>query len=384
MSDGVAGIALFLAQLYSVTRDAITKDTLYGALAQLDAFVAGTGLTNAPPGYFRGAAGLAATYFEVAKILLDDRYLNAGLSVLQRVVQAERHPSDYDVMAGTAGLIPVLLQAAVSTGEDGLIEAAVREGQILLAAAVQTDRGMSWPTPSQATHKHLLGYGFGASGIACALLEVYRVTGDQEFLDAGLAGLRYERSYYDEHRQGWPHLRTEAITPCGLAVGGPESDHPVAWCHGAPAALSGMLRSRELLASIGQPNHQEDELLEAAIKITLRVIHPDARSPLNFGLCHGQAGCADLLLQAADVLGRPELLEVAAAVGQFGIRQFHERREPWPCALQGFGECPSLMYGLSGIGHFYLRLHRPQSMRSALTLPDPSPTMQLSQTSGHR
>jgi lantibiotic biosynthesis protein len=383
LGDGLAGIALFLAQLHAITEDAICRETLVGALRQLEASLARTGPDGLPPGYFLGAGGIASAYLAIAEVLRDDRYVDAGLSVLRGAARPAHDGAGYDVMAGTAGLIPVLLRAGASLEQDRLTEAAVRYGRGLLAAGIRSDSEMSWPDWARPADPHPLGFAFGASGIACALLDLYRATGEDEFLDAGMAGLRYERGRFDVQRPGWPHLRTEAIAPCGLAVGGPQADHPIAWCHGAPAILSGLVRSRELLASIGLPPEGDDEALEAALGITGRAAEPGLAMPL-FGLCHGRAGCADLLAQAAGLLDRPELHQAAAAVGRLGLDRYHERREPWPCALEGFGECPSLLRGLSGIGLFYLRLYRPESVESALAPPAHSAVMPVSHGGGPR
>lgn len=381
LGDGLSGIALFLARLYAITEDAIARETLEGALGQLEASLDRLGPDGLPAGFFLGAGGIASAYLAIAQALRDDRYVDAGLSILRVAARPARDGAGYDVMAGTAGLIPVLLQAGASLEQEHLIEAAIRHGRTLLAAGVRSDLGMSWPDPARPAAPHPLGLAFGASGIASALVDIYRVTGDDDFLDAGLAGLRYERGQFDGRRPGWPHLRAEAVTPCGLAVGGGEADHPIAWCHGAPAVLSGLLRARELLASVGQPADREDEVLEVALRITGRVAEPGLAMPL-FGLCHGRTGCADVLLQAAGSLDRPELHHAAAAVGRLGLERYHERREPWPCALDGFGECPSLLRGISGIGLFYLRLYRAESIESALAPPVHSAMVPVSHGGG--
>jgi hypothetical protein len=47
---------------------------------------------------------------------------------------------------------------------------------------------------------------------------------------------------------------------------------------------------------------------------------------------------------------------------------------PWPCGVPGGGESPSLMLGLAGIGHFYLRLYDPASVPSVLLVkPEAAP-----------
>ena len=51
--------------------------------------------------------------------------------------------------------------------------------------------------------------------------------------------------------------------------------------------------------------------------------------------------------------------KTALAVADAGIERYLEREDDWPCGV-GAGENPSLMVGMAGIGHFYLRLGAPQ------------------------
>ena len=88
----------------------------------------------------------------------------------------------------------------------------------------------------------------------------------------------------------------------------------------------------------------------------------------NYSLCHGLAGNAEVLLYGRQVLGREwtDGHVVAFEVANAGIERHAKRGHSWPCGAGG-GETPSLMLGLAGIGHFYLRL-RDQAMPSALIL----------------
>jgi lantibiotic modifying enzyme len=346
LGAGVAGVALFLAHHQRATGDPIARETLLGAMAQLDHFVGRLDPAAVPVGYFRGAAGVATAYFEGAEILGIDRWREAGLKLLRAVATAARPAGDIDVATGTAGLVPVLLRAASEFEQGDLTEFAVRHGRQLLAAGPPRD----FP----------LGYGYGAGGVACALLDLHDATGEGAFAETAARWLGYEWGRFDAGRDGWPHLRPEPVAPCGLAVGGPDAPHPVAWCHGAPGVLAG------LLSAHGRGGGDAGPALEAAVRITLRAARTAARTDPHFGLCHGQAGRAEVLLRAGEQLGRPELTEAAGAVARFGVEQYHDRREPWPCAVRGLGECPSLLHGLAGIGHFYLRMHQPDAVRPVL------------------
>lgn len=80
----------------------------------------------------------------------------------------------------------------------------------------------------------------------------------------------------------------------------------------------------------------------------------------DYSLCHGLAGCADILLDGYRTLG-PELADEAALVEEvatYGAAAYAAPDAAWPCGFVS-GESPSLMRGLAGIGYFYLRLSDP-------------------------
>ncbi len=77
-------------------------------------------------------------------------------------------------------------------------------------------------------------------------------------------------------------------------------------------------------------------------------------------------GNADLLIAAADALGRSGLRQVAEEAARTAIQQIEPNDMPWPCGVNGGGETPNLMLGLAGIGHFFLRLYDSGAVPSLL------------------
>jgi hypothetical protein len=124
------------------------------------------------------------------------------------------------------------------------------------------------------------------------------------------------------------------------------------------------LRIRELLRG----DHDVTTDLETALQATQLALTRPVATGQGFSLYSGAGGLADLLLEAAQTLGRPELHQAAEAVGRTGISRFHETDMPWPCGVPVRGETPNLMLGLAGIGYLYLRLYAPESVRSILVL----------------
>jgi hypothetical protein len=94
------------------------------------------------------------------------------------------------------------------------------------------------------------------------------------------------------------------------------------------------------------------------------LMRPLVQGDGGYCLAHGVAGKAELLMLASDQ-GRADLLPIAAAAGVTGITHFSQTRMPWPCVVPA-GESPNLMFGLAGIGYFYLRLYNPAAVPSLL------------------
>lgn len=354
--DGTAGIALFLARLYQFTQDPLQKTTLIGAvnrslaaLPSLDPMLS-LSLMN-------GTVGIAYMCLEVGALLEDEELVRRGMATLAKLASVEPHETMVDICAGSAGAIPVLLNAAAQDSSGRFTETAVKHGQHLVRTAVRSDEGWSWATtPGQ---KNLLGYAHGTAGIACALLELWSATGEREFRNAALEAFRYERTYFDSVRSNWPDFRImEPFIPTGS-----QSQFMSAWCHGAPGVGLSRLRAYELLKPDSDVELAKE--LEASVNTTVQSL---ASGQGSYCLCHGAAGNAELFVIAGRLLARQDYKQAAESVGQNGIALYGTPENPWPCGVMGAGETPNLMLGLAGIGHFYLRLHDPENVPSVLLL----------------
>lgn len=354
--DGIAGIALFLAHLVEFTADRLERETLQGATAQL--LSASEELSSKEVlGFYSGIAGIAHALFACSTVLGDERLQQRALSLLTRLADGTEEEPTLDVIGGYAGSIPMLLHAAARFDRDDLSALALRFGNRLLEAGIQSERGLAWVTMPET--QPLLGYAHGAGGIACALLELYSVTAEERFLQAALEALRYERSYFNPEQRNWPDFRK--IHPGAETAPG----YPVAWCHGAASVGFSRIRVKELL-----PEEDCQEEIESAIGATLAELNRLTTPAHNsYSLCHGAMGNADFLYTAAIQTNRSDLLYPIAQVAQYGITQYGAADIPWPCGILGSGETPNLMLGLSGIGYFYLRLYSPATIPSILLLP---------------
>lgn len=361
--DGTAGIALFLARLYRCTQDPLLKATLQGALnrslAEAPAMTNGTRSS-----IYNGLAGIAYTSIEAGQLLEHERLVSEGLSYLHKLGRIDPDSNnELDVCTGSAGTIQVLLNVAArfEPERESLVAAARAHGERLIKQAVKTDAGWSWDTMPGNSREPLLGYAHGTAGIACALLELSAATGDEQFKAAALEAFRYERAHFDATQRNWPDLRKSDQT--GIVPDPPT--FMVAWCHGAPGIALSRLRAYQLM--------EFDETLGTELQVALQTTVDFFTNSLAYGhgnycLCHGAGGNAEVLLIAADVLGRPELRQSAETVGRNGSVLYHMTDSPWPCGVSVGVETPNLMLGLAGIGHFYLRLYDSVGVPSVLLI----------------
>jgi class II lanthipeptide synthase len=331
---GTSGVALALAEAAVTLGDDCARDTALGAVRHA--------LRHADPsldGLYGGAPGVAYAAARVAGLLGDEHGLQ-GARALIRAWRGSRTPaSAFDLVEGRAGTVLALLALDAAVDEPWLREAATAVGDELLAQAEVTPFGWSWPTPGEPRMHHLCGFAHGAAGAGLALLELFAITGDERFRQAGEGAFEYERSWTDSSRQAVPDLRG-----VGRAV---SRDAPVpaavSWCHVAAGVALARLRADELLGSAGE---QPDVALGATREFVSERLDT---VPDDFCLCHGLGGAADMLLYANHEAA------LAMDVGRLGIERHHLTGGGFPSGLPE-GTTPGLLAGLAGIALFYLRL----------------------------
>ena len=365
--SGTSGIALFLARLHAVTGERMFKRTALGAIRHALEHGAGEIAPAARIGAYSGWTGLAEAALQIAVLLGEDSLRAPALALLEEAACGEIG-RNFDLLAGCAGAIPLLLRARAGhgghPGPETLTAAAMRLGDHLLATAARDDAGWSWGefgTPGVKQRGNLLGFSHGAGGIGWALLELHHATGEARFREAGEGAFRYERHWFDAAHGNWPDLRDPEVA--GSAA--PASDAPAfmtAWCHGAAGIGLSRLRAWDLSGSA--ESRQEAEI---AVATTLENLRGGTEmSQTNDSLCHGRGGNCETLIYGAEILGRPGWLRRAEECGLQEIEACAVQRVPWPCGTYGSVEVPGLMLGLAGIGYFYLRLADPAGTPSVL------------------
>ena len=348
---GTSGIALFMAELAVLTGDPEARRTAFGAIRH--ALACFRSVSPAQRfGFYSGLIGIACAAARIGKIFGEESLLASAPQLLTLLRHKNQTRREFDLIAGKAGAIIGLLRLRYDLREAIQINLARQLGDELLRAAEYSAVGCSWRSHTFRYRHNLTGFSHGTAGVACALLELYHETKEAEYLRAAEDALRYERQFYNSDVGNWPDFREESQRPNRKS---PPS-YKTFWCHGAPGIALSQLRAYQITG-----NEVYKEEAEIALNTTRAAIVASMESRrLNYSLCHGLPGNADVLISGYQVLGsaRTDDIQLARQVAG-AITQFRGLDDV---------ESPSLMLGLAGVGYFFLRLCNAE-IPSVLLLP---------------
>ena len=388
--QGSGGIALFLGELLRLVGNEDAQDgdgelrrTAEGALRH--ALAAAEAMPHTSFSFHGGRVGAAYVATRLAEPLAKPEYLDAARRLLQPLAGHEAHDHGLDVIGGAAGAIPVLLWLRHALDDDSLLDIALGLGDRLITAARREPGGWSWNTVGPSATRNIVGHAHGTAGAALALLELYQASGQGRYRFAAEMAFLYERHLFDAATSNWPDLRhremneiyysseQDSLRSAEVAENLPpyQPRFMTAWCHGSPGIGLSRVRAFELT---GQETYRHEA--EAALKSTVASL--EVLQQQGYSLCHGVGGNCELPLYGAEVLGNPELRQVAERCGQFGQTAYDGTDVPWPCGTIEQAQDPSLLLGEAGIGYFYLRLASPQVPSILLPRP-PLPSQDVPQ-----
>lgn len=349
--SGTSGVALFLAELHAATGDVAARSTALGAIRQAISRTAAV-LPENRVGLYTGWTGIALASARIGLLTGEEQLLFAARELLREVEPQDPSHLQFNMIAGAAGAVTGLLTLRELLVEPSLLDVAVRLGNALIERADKRRERWSWKPLNPSGEMNLTGFSHGTAGVACALLELFRISGNAQYRVAAERAFEYERYWFDADARNWPDFRGHPsrgvrkgdVLPCSAY-----------WCHGAPGIAWSRLRAYDITG---------DERWKAEALTALETTRAATESALctktmNFSLCHGLAGNAEILLHGANTFAVEFAggSKLAADVAAAGIERHRDRDHSWPCGAGG--PTPNLMVGLAGVGHFYLRLDNP-------------------------
>lgn len=351
--NGRAGVGLFFAALEKMKPGSPYKALAHASMTPIQRWIrlaADQELSEFGISGYAGLSSIAYALTRAGEFLGDGELIaDARLAALRIRPDQIENDESLDAMSGCAGAILGLLACYAATGEPKILASANACGRHLLQRRALDKFGFkTWPTLERC---HLTGFSHGAAGIAYALLQLYKATGDAEFYDAAIDGIGFEGHAFAPEQNNWPDYRRAATK----SLQGPM--FCMAWCHGAPGIGLGRIAALDMMDT-----REVRRDIEAALAST-----GSADLLPRDHLCCGNAGLMDTLCAAGERFAQGEwsgkALRLAARtiarsnkLGGFNIA-FHN----------GFFN-PSLFQGTAGVGYQLLRLADPTKIPSVLLL----------------
>ncbi|MBW4623879.1 MAG: type 2 lantipeptide synthetase LanM family protein [Cyanosarcina radialis HA8281-LM2] len=349
---GRCGVALFLAALSEVSGESrwgnLARRTLHFLRQQIQTLDRQSQQRLARLTGIGGATGLGSliyTFVKVGQFLSDRTFWQDALSLSEwitpELITADKQ---LDVIGGAAGAILGLLSLHEATRETAVLERAIACGQHLLAHRVSyqgTPR--AWQTVGETP---LTGFSHGAAGISYALLRLYAVTRDRNYLEAALEAIEYERSVFSPSEANWPDLRRAG-----------QVEFLTLWCHGA-AGIG--------LARLGSSAIVKSPEIDREIEIALQTTQRQGLQAIDH-LCCGNLGRVEVLLAGAGRCARSDWHRLAwqNAAGVVAKAKHTGAYQLFP-NLPNSVFNPSFFRGTAGIGYQLLRLARSEQLPSVL------------------
>ena len=220
---GTAGVVFLFADLFRVTGDPKAREVAEAAAMWVEAqSKADLRNSNADAGLYFGMSGHGQMCLHLYEATRRERWLRDA-QVRARAVARANWP-DAHMLSGSAGSLVFLLSLYQATAEQGALDAAVRAGDHIVQTVTRDAHGTRWAWLREEQIRFSAGFVHGASGIAYALAELWRVTGDNALKELVYDVQAWIEAAALENEQGicwnrWP--------------GDPHRPR-VQWCHGAP------------------------------------------------------------------------------------------------------------------------------------------------------
>jgi hypothetical protein len=372
--SGVAGIALFMLELYKQTKESKYLEASEKAMEWTDSYC------RSNPGYYfafvTGRLGVPYVMMELYKVTGKEHYKGRAIEI---ALESDKALSSSmlieDFINGTSGMLVALLHLHQQTGDERLLEKIDLFADHLLKAAHTGPEGLYWDKSNKQI-RGLCGFSHGAAGIGFAFLELGHYFGNEAYYWVAEQAFSYENYFYSEQNYNWPDFRKGIFSPKDYENHKQEflsrniefftkPSSMLAWCHGAPGIGLSRLRAFELL---GDEQYKKD--LWNAIEATDKTSVHYEKSYTSYTLCHGGGGNAMLFIDAYRSLKDEKLLEMAHKVGHNALASKKKDGVYLPGLSQaGKVEDLSLFMGNAGVGYFYLQCVDPVNVPSVLAPP---------------
>lgn len=316
--DGSLGIVLFMAYLGIESGDsrysAFAKEALQTCLDTI------TVAQENNLSLFSGLLGYAYTLLHVSSMWKEKKYYEEALTYIDKVKSLIKDDKQLDVIGGSAGAIILLTQLYSQTLDTKFKVLASECGEHLICKLKDL---------MESEEVLLNGLSHGLSGYAWAFVELWSITGLQEYKSFAELLMNMEREDYSQYHNNWRDKRFEQQNEF----------QSVYWCHGAPGI--GLSRLH-MLKKI------DDSSLTDEIEATqTKIIEEGLLSPPF--MCHGSLGNLDILLSIEKVMSSTRTHKTLQELGVEICLKYN--------GISAKDFQLGLMTGITGFGYGLLRLN---------------------------
>lgn len=347
LHSGLGGYLLFLSNIGKVTPNHRYSEAAARLRRTIIKHLDGP---NKPPfqmGLMRGVAGVLYVLAHTAN-LCDEPDVSLRTELIRHIQESVATDQHLDIVHGSAGALCALLSHHLVYSDGLSLEVALELATHLVKTMVKMPQGGAWRGDNGIP---LTGFAHGAAGIAHALGKLHSLQPRDDFLNAILNALEYERSMFNEATANWRDLRVW-VRGSQMAEEGTSG-----WCVGA----AGVCLSRlGLFGIVETPNLLRD--IELALQVIERRIDHS-----NQCLCHGDCGSIEALFYAGRILGQSAMTRKASRV----VSEIVEAAISKGFCFDTGQETLSLMLGLAGCGYQLLRFAHEKQIPSLLMLAAP-------------
>ena len=301
---GTPGVVLFFLELAEATGESgYLRDARAGAdflVARLEGEALQGGGEGGEPipdatvqgaGLYTGLAGIGFVLHETYRATGEEVYRDAAMRAVERIHEQARETAggvawedSTDIISGGAGTGLFLLYAAEQMGHEPSRRLAERAGDHLIDVAEQHAAGLGWRV--YPDYPRLMpNFSHGTAGVAYFLAALHQATGEQDYLDAAIAGA--ERLLSLAETEG------DVCLVFHHTDGGEELQY-LSWCHGPAGTARTFYKLWEIT---GEP--QWMEWTERSANGVYRSGIPETLTEgfwNNVGQCCGSAGVIEFAL----------------------------------------------------------------------------------------
>jgi hypothetical protein len=212
IESGIAGMLMFLSELYSQTKNQIYLRRCEELAGSLVSFCE----THATNNYslYTGRAGVAYCLMKLFEINGDQRMLDQSLEILKPsnlFFLKSKYTSDslYD---GRAGTLLTIVNLYLATKKTDLLEYIEKFTNEIISNALLSSKGISWRRACEINLKNSCGFAYGTAGIRYSLSSLNKIGSSENLSFIISEADRYTQSCWNDEVHNWGCFEKDILT----------------------------------------------------------------------------------------------------------------------------------------------------------------------------